>query len=73
MKSLHEIIAQRGCTIAGRELGYSRNYIWMVLTGRRGVSGELLERAHDQYGEELDLKATVSRSKTARATEGSAA
>lgn len=66
MRTLHEILEDRGPTLAGRELGYSRTYIWMVLTGRRSVSAELLERALSVYGNEVDLVGTLARSRASR-------
>lgn len=59
MKTLREITRSRKALDVAAELGYSASYLSLVLSGRRQISGELLRRCVDVYGDAFDVRGTL--------------
>lgn len=59
MKSLREIIRERGAVQVAKDLGVSEEYARHVLNGRRQASANLLRKAEAAYGDEINVRASV--------------
>lgn len=59
MKSLREIIRERGPVQVAKDLGVSEAYARHVLNGIRRASASLLRKAEAVYGDEINVRASV--------------
>ena len=61
-----ELVREQGVKDASKALGYSKPYLYQLITGQRPVTSSVLRAALDVYGPRLDVVATLKQMRRPR-------